>query len=457
MGIIDFCWPNWNKPHPRPSTYSSTSIPLVTQSTGGSNTVIDMDRTTPCESRAIPFKQFEKLLQTYGEYKNAKYIVPARLWLEFADFIKTIECRIPVKIISEELVYAFPKNMTCETYHMLTIQQPPQPHGIAILIPFRNLETRKLYEWILSELGYNFVELNPPLNSDINWIIKETMSWLIFCWMRDTPVVVILDYHVNPQLALITLENLRFHCDDETLQIFVFSSGHPHPSSRTTFKQWGATDLLNDWNDLCKALSRVRAEMHTDTIMFYDKWKKYYDFTNFAKVEVEIEGVKWKTTGIENEFQAQKFPGNYSLQYDIRQAHYPRDVFNLARKYDQFKRIDWEEQKEGFMTKALDAKFKLDQHRSLYFKLLSTGTAKLHEHTANDMYWGDGGDGGNGVDRLGHLLWRIRGSIREFEERRLKEAGFEVNVAKMKNLWRQIEEERERMIRDIVMVKESLK
>ncbi|RUS33669.1 hypothetical protein BC938DRAFT_470603 [Jimgerdemannia flammicorona] len=155
--------------------------------------------------------------------------------------------------------------------------------------------------------------------------------------------------------------------------------------------------------------------------------------------------------------QAQKFPGNYSLQYDIRQAHYPRDVFNLARKYDQFKRIDWEEQKEGFMTKALDAKFKLDQHRSLYFKLLSTGTAKLHEHTANDMYWGDGGDGGNGVDRLGHLLWRIRGSIREFEERRLKEAGFEVNVAKMKDLWRQIEEERERMIRDIVMVKESLK
>jgi len=43
--------------------------------------------------------------------------------------------------------------------------------------------------------------------------------------------------------------------------------------------------------------------------------------------------------------------------------------------------------------------------------LLGTGDAKLVEHTENDSYWGDGGDG-SGKNRLGILLMRLRDELR---------------------------------------------
>jgi hypothetical protein len=43
--------------------------------------------------------------------------------------------------------------------------------------------------------------------------------------------------------------------------------------------------------------------------------------------------------------------------------------------------------------------------------LLGTGEAVLVEHTANDSYWGDGGDG-SGKNRLGALLMQVRAELR---------------------------------------------
>lgn len=66
------------------------------------------------------------------------------------------------------------------------------------------------------------------------------------------------------------------------------------------------------------------------------------------------------------------------------------------------------------MHKALLAKF--TQHEDLKEKLLDTGDCLLVEHTKNDAYWGDGGDGGNdtlGKNMLGKLLARVRNEIRE--------------------------------------------
>jgi predicted NAD-dependent protein-ADP-ribosyltransferase YbiA (DUF1768 family) len=48
--------------------------------------------------------------------------------------------------------------------------------------------------------------------------------------------------------------------------------------------------------------------------------------------------------------------------------------------------------------------------------LLDTGDSHLVEHTKRDMYWGDGGDGGNdkiGRNMLGKLLVRVRNQIRD--------------------------------------------
>ena len=61
------------------------------------------------------------------------------------------------------------------------------------------------------------------------------------------------------------------------------------------------------------------------------------------------------------------------------------------------------------MLEALRAKFR--QHPDLAERLLSSGDRLLVEHTRNDTYWGDGGDG-TGMNRLGHLLMQVRTELR---------------------------------------------
>jgi predicted NAD-dependent protein-ADP-ribosyltransferase YbiA (DUF1768 family) len=43
--------------------------------------------------------------------------------------------------------------------------------------------------------------------------------------------------------------------------------------------------------------------------------------------------------------------------------------------------------------------------------LLGTGDAAIVEHTRNDAYWGDGGDG-HGKNELGQILMRVREELR---------------------------------------------
>ena len=62
------------------------------------------------------------------------------------------------------------------------------------------------------------------------------------------------------------------------------------------------------------------------------------------------------------------------------------------------------------MREALRAKF--TQHAALRELLLATGDALLVEHTKNDAYWGDGGDG-TGLNRLGKLLMVLRHDLQE--------------------------------------------
>ena len=50
---------------------------------------------------------------------------------------------------------------------------------------------------------------------------------------------------------------------------------------------------------------------------------------------------------------------------------------------------------------------KFTQNEELRVKLLETGDRRLVEHTENDTYWADGGDG-KGLNRLGSLLMKLR-------------------------------------------------
>ena len=52
-------------------------------------------------------------------------------------------------------------------------------------------------------------------------------------------------------------------------------------------------------------------------------------------------------------------------------------------------------------------RWKFEQNGKLRGELLATGEAKLIEHTRNDKYWADAGDG-SGKNMLGILLMKVR-------------------------------------------------
>ena len=63
----------------------------------------------------------------------------------------------------------------------------------------------------------------------------------------------------------------------------------------------------------------------------------------------------------------------------------------------------------ALMRKAAHAKF--SQHDDIRQVLLSTGDARIVEHTENDSYWGDGGDG-SGKNMLGRILMEVRENLK---------------------------------------------
>ena len=117
-----------------------------------------------------------------------------------------------------------------------------------------------------------------------------------------------------------------------------------------------------------------------------------------------VDGKSWPTS--EHYFQAQKFVGTPYVDV-IRKLKAPREAFQMSRdpKVSRWRRKDWESVKDDIMLKALLCKF--TQHKRLRKKLLETGSKKLIEHTFNDSYWGDGGDGSGG-NKLGQLLMQVR-------------------------------------------------
>lgn len=144
-----------------------------------------------------------------------------------------------------------------------------------------------------------------------------------------------------------------------------------------------------------------------DTVInFYSTTGEYGCFSNFSRHSVFLKGKRWPTT--EHYFQAQKFAGEPDEE-EIRAAAKPMLAASMGRERKRPLRRDWESAKERVMLDALRAKF--TQHEELKAVLLGTGDAKLVEHTANDSYWGDGGDG-SGKNRLGHLLMQVRDELR---------------------------------------------
>jgi ribA/ribD-fused uncharacterized protein len=140
-------------------------------------------------------------------------------------------------------------------------------------------------------------------------------------------------------------------------------------------------------------------------IRFYSVSDEYGFMSNFAPYPIRVDGKQWATS--EHYFQAQKFAGT-PHEETIRKANDPMIAARLGRDRSKKLRRDWESSKDNVMFSAVAAKFA--QHPELAEMLLATGDAQLVEHTENDAYWGDGGDG-RGKNRLGQILMRIRTSL----------------------------------------------
>lgn len=143
-----------------------------------------------------------------------------------------------------------------------------------------------------------------------------------------------------------------------------------------------------------------------DVIEFYAVGEAYGEFSNFAAYPISLHGKRWPTS--EHFFQAQKFAGTQHEEL-VRHARKPMIAAEMGRDRKRPLRRDWEAVKDNVMLIALRAKF--TQHEDLRALLLATGDARLVEHTGNDSYWGDGGDG-SGKNRLGLLLMKVRDELR---------------------------------------------
>jgi ribA/ribD-fused uncharacterized protein len=146
-------------------------------------------------------------------------------------------------------------------------------------------------------------------------------------------------------------------------------------------------------------------------IKFYMVDAPYGEFSNFdSKHPIFLDGKMWKST--EHYFQAKKFTGT-PHEEEVRQVNRPRDAANAGRDRKCPLRKDWESVKDNIMRRAVYAKFA--QHDDLKKLLLSTGTQRLIEHTVNDNYWADGGDG-SGKNMLGMILMEVRSALQSEEE-----------------------------------------
>lgn len=146
--------------------------------------------------------------------------------------------------------------------------------------------------------------------------------------------------------------------------------------------------------------------MEKKVINFYSTKDAYGCFSNFSRHKIFLKDKSWKTT--EHYFQAQKFAGT-SHEEELRLADSPMEVAKMGRDRTRPLRKDWETVKDDIMREALKAKF--TQHEDLKNILLETGDAELIEHTKNDSYWADGGDG-SGKNMLGILLMELREELK---------------------------------------------
>lgn len=112
-------------------------------------------------------------------------------------------------------------------------------------------------------------------------------------------------------------------------------------------------------------------------------------------------------------YQCCRFPLFPKLQEDMISIENPMEAKKLARKYDKYRRQDWDLVKVDVMKWCL--KVKLIQNRDNFSTLLrSTSGKQIVEYSTKDAFWGAlslGKDQLQGKNVLGRLLVEVRETI----------------------------------------------
>lgn len=161
------------------------------------------------------------------------------------------------------------------------------------------------------------------------------------------------------------------------------------------------------WEDRIRENTERLFQMKSEqkVIKFYETIKPYGCFSNFSKYPIQLQGKIWPTS--EHYFQAKKFEGTEHEEM-LRLAPTPMEAARMGRDRSRPFRSDWEQVKVSIMHEAVMAK--IEQHQIVRDILLSTGNCLLIEHTKNDSFWGDNGDG-TGQNKLGQILMQIRNDL----------------------------------------------
>lgn len=131
-------------------------------------------------------------------------------------------------------------------------------------------------------------------------------------------------------------------------------------------------------------------------------------FSNFLRGHpITLKGKSWPTS--EHYYQAQKFVDT-EHEESVRLTKDPAEAAAMGRDKKRPLRKDWNEVKNDIMREAIHAKF--TQYQTLKDILLASGNLEIVEHTTNDRYWADGGNG-SGQNWLGKLLMELREELKK--------------------------------------------
>jgi len=138
-----------------------------------------------------------------------------------------------------------------------------------------------------------------------------------------------------------------------------------------------------------------------ELIQFYERGRPFFELTTYFEAPVTVDGVQWPTA--EHFYQGLKYK-QPELREKIRSCRTAQNATEVARQYTEHLRKDWQADKGMIVAQH----YKFSQHPILKQILMSTGRARLVQHSPHDKFWGDGGGDPQGKNYLGRILEKLR-------------------------------------------------